>query len=93
MSLENLSFVFPTRSDTNWAVQPQKMARGWKFSIWEVEGLYYICSENNDPDQLCGFRAADLCLCFHIYAKSVFSHDAAHIINVFLSLQSYEDRH
>ena len=24
---------FPTRSDTNWAVQPQKMARGLKFPI------------------------------------------------------------
>ena len=30
---ENLSFGFPTRSDINWAVQPQKMARGWKFWI------------------------------------------------------------
>ena len=28
----------PTRSDTNRAVQPQKMARGLKFQIKEVEG-------------------------------------------------------
>ena len=28
------------------AVQPQKMARGWKFRILEVEGLYYLCSKN-----------------------------------------------
>ena len=41
MSQENLSFGFPTRSDTNWAVQPQKMTRGLKFWIKEEEGLYY----------------------------------------------------
>ena len=29
---------FPTRSDTNWAVQPQKMARGLKLRIYELEG-------------------------------------------------------
>ena len=37
--LENLSSGFPTRSDTNRAVQPQKMARGLEFPILEVEGL------------------------------------------------------
>ena len=30
---ENLSSGFPTRSDTNWSVQPQKMATGLKFWI------------------------------------------------------------
>ena len=30
---ENLSLRFPTRSDTNRAVQPQKMDRGLKFRI------------------------------------------------------------
>ena len=34
-------FGFPTRSETNMAVQPQKMARGLKFQIWEEKGLYY----------------------------------------------------
>ena len=29
--------VFPTRSDVNRAVQPQEMARGLKFRIYEVE--------------------------------------------------------
>ena len=49
LSLDEMGFVmrnrssqFPTRSDTNQAVQPQKMARGLKFQILEVEGLYYI---------------------------------------------------
>ena len=32
-SWENLSSGFPTRSDTNLAVQPQKMATGLKFQI------------------------------------------------------------
>ena len=66
-------FGFPTRSDTNWAVQSHKMARGLKFQIKEEEGLYYPCSENKDADQLCGYREADLCLCFSICKKPVFS--------------------
>ena len=37
---ENLSSGFPTRSDINWAIQPQKMARGLKFQMYKVEGLY-----------------------------------------------------
>ena len=28
-----MSSEFPTRSDTNWAVKPQKLARGLKFHI------------------------------------------------------------
>ena len=34
MSQENLSLGFPTRSDTNRFVPPQKMARGSKFEIF-----------------------------------------------------------
>ena len=40
------------------------MARGLKFRIYEVEGLYYPCSENKGADQLRGYREADLRLCF-----------------------------
>ena len=29
-------------SDTKWAVQSQKIARGVEFQIYEVEGLYYV---------------------------------------------------
>ena len=71
MSQQNLSLGFPTRSDTNRAVQPQKMARDLKFQIQEVEGLYYLCSENKGAEQLRGL--------FFAYAKSRFSHDAAHL--------------
>ena len=37
-------------SDTNQAVQPLKIARGLKFEIYEVEGVYYLCSENKIAD-------------------------------------------
>ena len=45
--------------------------------------MYYLCSENKGADQLHVYCAADLCLCFRIYAKSRFSHDAAHIMDVY----------
>ena len=64
---------FPTRPHTNLAVQPQKMARGFKFGIWEAEGLYYLCSENKDADHVRGYREADLRLCFRICKNPVFS--------------------
>ena len=59
----------PTRSDTNQALQPQKMARGLKFLIKEEEeGLYYLCSKNEGSDQL-------LHLCFYRCKN-----DAAHFM-------------
>ena len=64
---------FPTRSDTNQAVQLQKMARGLKFRIKKVEGLYDLYSENKGADQLRGYREADLRLCFRICKTLVFS--------------------
>ena len=60
-------------SDTNQAVQPQKMARSLKFRIQKEEGLFYPCSENKGADQLRGYREADLRLCFCICKKPVFS--------------------
>ena len=73
MTRENLPSGFQTRSNTNWAVKPQKIARCLTFRTWEEEGLYYLCSENKGADQLiCGFVFA--------YAKSQFSHDVAHMI-------------
>ena len=67
------TFWFPTWSDTNQAVQLQKMARGLKFRIQKEEGLYYLCSENKGADQLRGYREADLRLCFRISKMLVFS--------------------
>ena len=60
------TFWFLTWSDTNQAMQSQKIARGLKFRIKKVEGLDYLCSENKDADQLRGYREADLRLCFPI---------------------------
>ena len=57
---KKLSSEFPTRSDTNLAVQPQKMVRGLKFRNQEVDGLYYLCGENKGADQLYCYCAADL---------------------------------
>ena len=64
---------FSTRSVTNQAVQPQKLARSLKFRIKKVEGLYYPCSENKGADQLRGYREADLRLCFRKCKNPVFS--------------------
>ena len=44
----------------------EDMAGSLKFRILEVEGLYYPFSENKGADQLCGYRKADLRLCFSI---------------------------
>ena len=66
-------FWFSTWSDTNQAVQLQKMARGLKFWIYKVKGLYFLCSENKGADKLRGYREADLRLCFRICILLVFS--------------------
>ena len=55
----------PTRSDTNWSVSSQKIARSLKFWIKKVEDLYYPCSE-------IGNREADMRLCFRICRLLVF---------------------
>ena len=71
--LENRTSWFLTRSDTNGAEQPQKMARGLKIWIYEVDGLCYLCSENKSADQLCGHCTSDLHLCFCICKRLIFS--------------------
>ena len=58
------TFWFSTWSHTNQAVQLQNMARGLKFQILKVEGLYYLYSEN---------KGADMRLCFRICKMLVFS--------------------
>ena len=41
-------------------------------------GLYYLCSEKKDADQLHSYRAADLPLCKN------FSQDAARVFDVYM---------
>ena len=60
------------KSDTNQAIQPQMMARGLKFRIYEVEGSYYPCSQTNGADQLRSYCAAHLRRCFHIMQNAGF---------------------
>ena len=67
-------------SDINRSVQPQEMARGLKFQIWIEEGSHYPCSKNKVADQLRSYTAQLICIFVFAYAKSWFSHDAAHII-------------
>ena len=62
------------RFETNRIVQLQKMARGLKFCIYEVEVFYYICSEIKCNDHLHSYCAADLRLCFRICKIQVFSY-------------------
>ena len=68
-----MSSGFPTMSHTNRSVQQQKIAKSLKFRISEVDGLCYLCGENKGADQLRGYRAADLRLCFRICKKQVSS--------------------
>ena len=59
--------------------QTELHSHGLKFWIQKEEGLYYLCSENKDADQLRGYRVADLLLCFCICKKNRFSYDASQI--------------
>ena len=64
------TFWFPTFSDTNQAVQLQKMARGLKFRINKVEELYYLDVAKTK---------ALICVFVFAYANCWFSHDAAQL--------------
>ena len=70
---------FPTRSDTNRAVQAQKQARSLKFWSQVEEELYYPSSENKGADQLHGHREADLRLCFRICRLLVFPRGGSNV--------------
>ena len=71
-----MSSWFLARSDTNRAVQPQKMARGLKFRILEVEGLYYVAKTKALIS--CMVTTQLICTYVFAYTKSRFSPDAAH---------------
>ena len=70
---ENQSSGFPTRSDTNQAIQLQKQARCLKIGIYQEERLYYPNSENKGADQLLSYCEADLHIYFRIDKNPVFS--------------------
>ena len=70
---------FFNRSDTNQAVQPQKIARGWKFLIKKIEELYYLRSEKTKA--LISFAVTAKLICVFVFAcaKCWFPHDAAQL--------------
>ena len=41
------------------SVQPQKIAKGLKFRILEVEGLNHLCSENKVAEQLHSYHKVE----------------------------------
>ena len=71
---KNRSSEFPTRTNTNQTLQPQKKASNLKFLIYKVEGLYHSCCGNKGAEQPRSYCPADLRLCFRICKKSVFSY-------------------
>ena len=76
MSRENLSLEFPTRSDTNRAVQPQKTL---KLEISDLGGRGIYVAKTKVLIS-CTVTAQLICAFVFAYAKSKFSHDAAHTI-------------
>ena len=50
------------------------MARGVNFGVEEVEGLFYLCSENNGANNV-----QLVCAFVFEYAKGRFSHDTAQL--------------
>ena len=67
---------FPTRSDIKKAVQAQKMARGWKFWIWN-------CTiPVAKTKALISFAVIAKLICAFVYAytQRLFSHVATHIL-------------
>ena len=77
--MRKLTLWFPTWSDTNQAVQLQKMARCLKFRIKKVEGLCYQCSENKGAEICFAVTAKLICIFVFKNAQRWFSHDAAQI--------------
>ena len=54
---------FPTRSDSNWPAQLQKLAWGLKFLLQKLEKLHYLGSEQQRRRSACADAQADLRLC------------------------------
>ena len=76
------TFWFPTWSDTNQAVQLQKMARGLKFRIYlGRRGIVLITIHVAKTKALISFAVSAKLICIFVfaYAKRWFSHDVAHL--------------
>ena len=69
---ENRSLGFLTRSDTNRAVQLQKIVRDTKFGFRKKRDFTILVAKTKGADQLRSYCTADLRLCFRICKKWVF---------------------
>ena len=76
---------FLTRFDTNWAVQPQKMARGLECWIKKKRGCTIYVAKTKAMIS-CRMTAQLIGTFVLAYAKCRFSHNVAHIIPKYLVL-------
>ena len=66
------------------------MVRVLIFLIYEVEGLYCLCSENK-VDELGSYHAANQLLCFCIFRRQVFSWQGSYNFNfIFQMIKHWE---
>ena len=91
MLRENLSLGLPTRSDTNQAVRTQKIARGLKFQIKEVDVLTYCTIYVVKTKALISSRVTTQLVSTFVfaYAKIRFSHDMVQILTLMLKMFFY----
>ena len=60
------------------------MEESYRLLIWDLgsRGIYYLCSENKDADQLRGKLTVQLiCAIVFVNAKVRFSHNVAHLLS------------
>ena len=69
----------PTRSDSNWPAQLQKLTRVLKFRLYNLEILYYLSSEQQRRWSDCTDAQSDLRLCCSHMTWDTFSHGPAHM--------------
>ena len=65
-------------SNSNRAVQAQKMARSWKFWIKKVDELYHQCSKKTKPRISSAVTSKMICAFDFAYVKCWFYQDTAH---------------
>ena len=74
MSLQSLSSWFQTGTDTNLAVQVQKMAiKRLEISDLACNRMVLPLGENKGGGKLGGHSPTDLCICFHTSKRQVIS--------------------
>ena len=89
----NRSSEFPSKSDTNRAVQRRRKARGLKLGIYEIEGMECtICVAKTKALISFAVTAKLICVFVFAYAKIRFSHVAAHFSHCIEMILRFLDR-